>query len=91
MELAKKECMERIEELKIAKANLPEFEYHCRKENILRTLTSFIPSARNTKLVIMGRNGKVTATPHEMAEELRNHWSKIFTSRPVTHKNVLDE
>ena len=91
MELAKKDCSERIEELKAAKALLPEFEYHCRKENILRTLTSFIPSARSTKLVIMRGNGEITATPHEMAEELRNHWSKTFSSRPVTHKKVLDE
>ena len=91
MELAKKDCSERIEELKAAKAMLPEFEYHCRKENILRTLTSFIPSVRNTKLVIMRGNGEITATPHEMADELRSHWSKTFTSRPVTHKKVLDE
>ena len=91
MELAKKDCEERIEELKAAKAMLPEFEYHCRKENILRTLTYFIPSARTTKLVIMDGNGNITASPREMAEALRSHWSKTFTSRPVTHKKILYE
>ena len=89
MELAKKDCSERIEELKAAKAMLPEFEYHCRKENILRTLTSFIPSARTTKLVIMDGNGNITASPREMAEALRSHWSNTFTSDQLPTKRSL--
>ena len=56
-QLANTSISDRIQELKTAKETLPEYEYTCRKENILRLLQLSLPGGRSVKLVIKKRKG----------------------------------
>ena len=56
-QLANTSITDRIQELKTAKETLPEYEYACRKENILRLLQLSLPGGRSVKLVIKKRTG----------------------------------
>ena len=89
-ELAKEDIADRVQELNFAKSHLPEYEYHHRKEGILRRLQLTIPSARNARLAVQTDNG-ITTEPKEMAAALKEHWSRVFCARPVGNKQVMQQ
>ena len=72
-ELANTSLLGRTQELKVARELLPEYEYHCRKESILRALQIILLGNRGAQLVIK-HNDQITADPALMADALRNHW-----------------
>ena len=72
------------------KSHLPEYEYHHRKEGILRRLQLTIPSARNARLAVHTADG-ITTEPKEMATALKEHWSKVFCARPVGNVQVMQQ
>ena len=89
-ELSNTSIMDRIQELKIARDTLPEYEYHCRKEHFLRALQITLPGNRSTQLVIKHKD-QITADPASMADALRAHWARVFESKPTHGQKVLVE
>ena len=78
-ELSNTSIVDRIQELKVASELLPEYEYHCRKEGILRAFQRTPPGNRGTQLVIK-HNNQITADPALMADALKDHWGRVFAS-----------
>ena len=89
-ELSKEDIADRVKELNHAKAYIPEYEYHHRKESILRRLQLTILSARNVRLAVKTSEG-ITTDPMEMAAALRTHWSKVFKAKPITNLEISQQ
>jgi hypothetical protein len=68
----RKDITDKISELNRVKAELPEYEYHYRKENILLLLLRFMSSIRIARLAIQTDNG-ITTEPSQMVDGLRSH------------------
>ena len=81
--------IDRIKELNFAREHLPEFEYNCRKESILRTLQTSLPGNRSVHLVIK-EGDHITDEPAKMADALRQHWAKVFAGKKCLGAKILD-
>ena len=84
MELARTDVFERVEELRSAKKQLPEYEYHLKKDNLLQRLQRLQPGGQKSLSVMTSDDGAlVTAEPSEMAELLATHWGRVFKRKQV--------
>ena len=82
VELARMDVWDRVEELRSVQQSMPEYEYHMRKDNILRLLQRLLPGGQKGLSVMASTDGSfITGEPSEMADLLRQHWSGVFTRK----------
>lgn len=79
LELSHTSIKERIESLKLARQNLPEFIYLQRKENILRRLRRLLPGSSGAiNALIDPATGSASTDECDISRILTNHWQQVF-------------
>eukprot|EP00959_Pyramimonas_sp_CCMP1952_P311904 6527789-Pyramimonas_sp.AAC.1 len=64
-------------------ADINSGDYQQQKSHILTKLRRLQPGCNTAIGAIQTPDGNLAHTPHDIAQELGKHWSRIFTRQPV--------
>ena len=73
---------ERLQELNNLRENMVEYEYTHKKEHLLTRLKRLIPGGCCSLQAMCTKNG-ISTRPEDIAECLKEHWSKVFSRKNV--------
>eukprot|EP00972_Heterocapsa_arctica_P082720 12188533-Heterocapsa_arctica.AAC.1 len=69
--------------------HLPEYEFSCRKKQILHRIKRLCPGSMGSLNLLAKRVGDTPSSDgHEMATLLKDHWGATFAKKEVDFKDL---